>query len=74
MRKVMPQFYEGLEFIQVSSLPMAQARSFRIYLSESYYRAIQVGNDMMKDCVAYEKYEYWFNYYFRGAQKEMVEF
>ncbi|MGB3181448.1 MAG: hypothetical protein WBB45_08660 [Cyclobacteriaceae bacterium] len=74
MQKVMPQFYEGLEVIQVSCLPLSQLKSFRAYLSESCYRTIRVGNDVLRDCVSYDKYEYWFNYCFRGAVMETVEF
>ncbi|MFA0961933.1 hypothetical protein AB9P05_09000 [Roseivirga sp. BDSF3-8] len=74
MRKVIPQFYEGKEIVQLSRLPLNQANSLRDYLSAGSYMTIRVDDVLLHDCVAYDEYEYWFEYCFTDFSEALEVF
>ncbi|MDN4166790.1 hypothetical protein QWY31_14860 [Cytophagales bacterium LB-30] len=73
MDKVRPTFHNGLEFIQVSSLPGSQAQSLGEWLPISSYIKLMVNNISLEDCVLYKEYEYWFEYCYQKAER-LVQF
>lgn len=64
MEPVSPQIYKGIFFIQINMLPINQRQQFKEWLPETSKIKIQAGNHIMKDCVTYSDYKFWFNNFF----------
>ncbi len=69
MEKVKPTYYNGLEFVQVSSLPFAQAFQLETWLSVKSYINLTLNNIKLEDCILYSEYEYWFDYCYKKAER-----
>lgn len=62
MRKALPQFFGGYEYVQLSKLPQPQAEQLRDWLPLSSYFKIQDGPHYLEDCIHYEEYEQWYDH------------
>ena len=60
MKKVSIRTYKGIEYIQLSALPTAQAESLMLTLSQRTLIKILIGDVILNDCVLYSAYEKWF--------------
>lgn len=69
MDKVKPTYLNGLEFVQVSSLPYLQASKLADWLPISSYLQLMVHNINLDDCVLYREYEYWFDYCYTKTER-----
>ena len=61
MRKIPPELSQGIEFVRLSSLPFHQMMKLRDWLSEEEIINIPHRNGLIRHCVKYEGYEYWFD-------------
>ena len=57
MYKVSPVFHSGIEFVQLSKLPTRQAEQIESRISVSTLMKIQIGNELLEDCISYHVYE-----------------
>ena len=61
MRKIPPEHFEDLHFIRLSSLPYLQMVRLRDWLGEAAIISISHPNGIIRNCVKYEGYEFWFD-------------
>ncbi|RLD19221.1 MAG: hypothetical protein DRI71_12145 [Bacteroidetes bacterium] len=60
MSKLINRTYKGIEYIQLSSLPTAQAESLKATLTERTLIKILKDDVVLNDCVLYGSYEEWY--------------
>jgi len=60
MYKVRPVFHSGYEFVQLSKLPPKQAEQMENRIPNASLMKIQVGEEMLEDCISYDDYEQWY--------------
>ena len=73
MEPISPQSYKGIIFIQINMLPEAQRHQFIEWLPETRKIKIQAGNYILKDCVTYNDYKFWFtNFFSSGVLEEQI--
>jgi hypothetical protein len=60
MGKLINRLYKGIEYIQLSSLPPAQAESLKATLTERTLIKILKDDVVLNDCVLYSSYEEWY--------------
>jgi hypothetical protein len=60
MKKISIRIYKGIEYIQLSALPVAQAESLKQTLNERTLIKILMDDVILHDCVLYSAYEKWF--------------
>jgi hypothetical protein len=60
MLKIQPSFHQGLEYVQLSRMPLSQAESLVEWLPATGIFCINIGGHKLRDCVSYEDYEFWF--------------
>lgn len=63
MRKLYPETNGGTEFIQLSKLPFNQALPLKDWLAETDIFSIHKQNSIIKNCIHYDVYEFWFDNY-----------
>lgn len=61
MRKILPELLQSVEFIRLSSLPFYQMIKLREWLSEEEIINIPHSDGLIRNCVKYESYEFWFD-------------
>lgn len=61
-RKASAIYHDGNKIIRLSDLPMNQAHLFSGWIQKGSYVKLGDKNDF--DCVQYEDYEYWYQYYY----------
>ena len=59
MEKLVKLNYKGIEYIRLSTLSPIQAESIRSTLDRNQVINIQVGQQILRDCVLYKYYEAW---------------
>lgn len=64
MFKVSPTFSKGFNFVQISSLPFEQQIAFNEWVPQSSIKHLTINNITLRDCVAYQEYNYWFEFNF----------
>ncbi|MFC2125331.1 hypothetical protein ACFLU5_11000 [Bacteroidota bacterium] len=57
MYKVSPVFHAGIEFVQLSKLPAKQAEQIVNRIPGNSLIKIQVGEELLEDCISYDDYE-----------------
>ncbi|WP_224999923.1 hypothetical protein [Cesiribacter sp. SM1] len=62
MPKLAPHRLGTTEYIRLSKLPTPQASSLRDWLPETYLTKLEEGGSVAEDCIAYEDYEFWYEY------------
>ncbi|WKK79508.1 hypothetical protein [Marivirga arenosa] len=62
MHKVTPNFYAGVNFIQISCLPQEQQELFSNWIHKSSVMEMEINNIKLNDCVDYQEYTYWFDF------------
>ena len=60
MKKISIRIYKGIEYVQLSALPAAQAESLKQTLNERTLIKILMDDVILHDCVLYSAYENWF--------------
>ena len=60
MYKVRPVFHSGIEFVQLSKLPAKQAEQIVGKIPDGSLLKIQVGEELLEDCISYNDYEHWY--------------
>ncbi len=65
MQKISPEFFEGIAFVQLYSLPLRQHEAICSWLSADSYHKFSLPDKVMDDCILYDEYEYWFEYAFQ---------
>jgi len=60
MIKVQSNFDNGIEYIRLVELPFGQNRKFLSWLAPGRIFKMKVKNRVLKDCVHYSEYEFWF--------------
>jgi hypothetical protein len=60
MKKISIRIYKGIEYIQLSALPTAQAESLKQTLNKRTLIKILMDDVILHDCVLYSAYEKWF--------------
>lgn len=66
MLKASPTFHQGINFIQISSLPYEQQELFGLWVPESAMMKLEINNISLPDCVEYQDYAYWFDFQFES--------
>ena len=61
MRKIPPEQFNGLQFVRLSSLPFHQMIRLKDWLGEEELISIPHRNGIIRNCVTYEGYEFWFD-------------
>ena len=61
MEKLSKESFKGIEYIRLQSLPMVQASLLKAWLQPKCVINIQVGEDILRDCVLFRYYDEWFN-------------
>lgn len=65
MLKASPYFHQGINFIQISSLPHEQQQIFEMWVSQSAMMQLEINNIPLPDCVEYQEYAYWFDFQYQ---------
>lgn len=60
MTKLVPIIIGGSRWIQISQLSAAQARSLKSWLPSHRLKNLTFNGILLKDCVDFSSYEYWF--------------
>jgi hypothetical protein len=60
MKKISVKIYKGIEYVQLSALPVTQAESLKHTLNERTLIKILMNDEILHDCVLYSAYEKWF--------------
>lgn len=60
MEKLDPQNYKGIKFITLKQLSAGERESLLDWIDRRYIISIQVKNSLLRNCVQYSEYEYWF--------------
>lgn len=58
--RVNPEFYKGIEYVRISSLPGDQKIKISITLPQDKVIKIQIDDKLLPDCVQYVDYLIWF--------------
>jgi len=58
--RVNPEFYKGIEYVRISSLPEDQKVKISISLPQDKVIKIQIDDKLLPDCVQYADYLIWF--------------
>jgi hypothetical protein len=72
MLKASPNFHQGINFIQISSLPYDQQELFNLWVPESAKMKVEINSISMNDCVEYQDYAYWFDFQYQ-KQDSFIE-
>jgi len=72
MLKATPNFHQGINFIQISSLPYQQQELFSLWIPQSAKIEIEINNIRLPDCVNYQDYAYWFDFQYQ-KQNSLLE-
>ncbi|MBS1506813.1 MAG: hypothetical protein JSS79_09210 [Bacteroidetes bacterium] len=69
--RVEAQNFKGIEYVQISSLPVNQQNSIRVSINRKLIIIILKGDDLIKDCLQYRDYVNWYeNVYKIQLQEE----
>lgn len=68
--KVEAQNFKGIEYVQISSLPVNQRNSIRESINKKLIIIILKGEDLIKDCLQYRDYVNWYDNVFKIQQME----
>lgn len=60
MEKLVKLKFKGIEYIRLSSLTPIQEKSLKGILARNQIINIQVGTQILRDCVLYKNYEAWY--------------
>ena len=60
MYKIDPRNYKGIKFVTLASLPEDHRELLYEWIDKNSIISIQVKNSILRDCVQYSDYEYWF--------------
>lgn len=60
MEKLVKLNFKGIEYIRLSSLTPIQEKSLNGILERNQIINIQVGTQILRDCVLYKNYEIWY--------------
>ena len=66
MLKASPNFHQGINFIQISSLPYEQQELFASWVPQSAKMKLVINNISLLDCVEYQDYAYWFDFQYQN--------
>jgi hypothetical protein len=66
MLKATPNFHQGINFIQISSLPYEQQELFASWVPQSAKMKLVINNISLLDCVEYQDYAYWFDFQYQN--------
>ena len=58
--RVNPEFYKGIEYVRISSLPEDQKVKISISLPQDKVIKIQIDDKLLPDCIQYADYLIWF--------------
>ncbi|MGM0579842.1 MAG: hypothetical protein ACQETL_04130 [Bacteroidota bacterium] len=72
MLKASPNFHQGINFIQISSLPYEQQELFASWVPQSAKMKMEINNITLPDCVEYQDYAYWFDFQYQN-QNSLLE-
>ena len=72
MNKLNIRIYKGIEFVQLKSLPAAQAELLTQTLDERTIIKILIDDVILSDCVLYTAYEKWFASYSKEVNEPEV--
>lgn len=62
--KATPHIEFGTGYVQISKLPFDQALKLRDWLPQTSFINLTSENSVLKDCIQYSEYEYWFDFQF----------
>ena len=72
MIKLINRTYKGIEYIELSSLPVAEAESLIATLTERTLIKILKDDVVLNDCVLYSAYEKWFTANYKEGEKVKI--
>ena len=72
MQKAQPHIDLGAGYVQLSLLPFNQTIELRNRLPDTSLINVKAEEGILKDCIQYSEYEYWFDFLFH--QEEEMEF
>jgi hypothetical protein len=61
--KALPNVHKGMEFIHIAQLPPDQASILGAWLPRGQMFAVELGDIVLDDCIAYSTYEAWYDGY-----------
>lgn len=73
MIKLINRTYKGIEYIELSSLPVAEAESLKASLTQRTLIKILKDDEVLKDCVLYSAYEKWFAANYKEVEKAKLQ-
>lgn len=65
--RIESEFYKGIEYVRVSSLPADQKEKIKISLSQDKVIKILKDDNLIEDCIQYADYLAWFEAHHQGA-------
>jgi hypothetical protein len=68
--RVAPQNYKGIEYVQISALPVDQKKSIIESINKKLIIIILKDEDLLKDCLQYHDYINWFENVFKIQTQE----
>ena len=66
-RKIQPRFIDGMKYIHLSDLPSTQISMFSGWV-QTNRELLSTAAEEMKDAIAYDDYDYWYDYHFLTTQ------
>lgn len=66
MEKVKFRTFKGIEFIRLAELPEEQHQEILNWIEKENIISIMIGNDILKDCVQYSDYCFWYDNFYQS--------
>ncbi len=60
MEKLSSQVHKGIHYIKLADLSKGQREAFEKWLDKEHIISIMIENSIVKDCVQFNEYDYWF--------------
>ncbi len=70
--KAKAKIYKGIEYIQISELPLEQREILSNSLNKNIIIKILVGGKILNDCVQFKDYDAWYENLFKHQEKTEV--
>jgi hypothetical protein len=74
MKKAIPSFHKGIEFVQLSKLPFEQYTKIKDRFPVGKLLTLDFYGHLLEDCIRYADYEFWFEHLYNQDQRFEIEF
>lgn len=68
--RINPKKYKGIDYIQLTDLPLAQQQKFVQTVNQSLFIKIMIDKKIISQCIQYKDYEWWFDTVYNVSEAE----